>query len=166
MYSRSTTIHNFLYLARLPGWLNRNYGSRIMGNTARTALVIGVTGSLGRAVATVLLQRGWTVRALHRDPSKAAATLSLPVQWVKGDAMRQDDVVAAARGTEVIVHAANPPNYRDWRGLALPMLDNTIAAAKIHNSKIVLPATVYNYGRNSAKVLNENSPQIPTSSKG
>jgi nucleoside-diphosphate-sugar epimerase len=46
------------------------------------------------------------------------------------------------------------------------MLDNTIAAAKIHNSKIVLPATVYNYGRNSAKVLNENSPQIPSSGKG
>ena len=29
----------------------------------------------------------------------------------------------------MIVHAANPPGYKNWRGLALPMLKNTIAAA-------------------------------------
>jgi nucleoside-diphosphate-sugar epimerase len=137
-----------------------------MENTPRTALVIGVTGSLGREIAAVLLQRGWIVKALNREPAKAALTVPLPVQWVKGDAMRQDDVVEAARGTEVIVHAANPPNYRDWRGLALPMLDNTIAAAKINHARIVLPATVYNYGETSARLLRENAPQIPSSRKG
>jgi nucleoside-diphosphate-sugar epimerase len=136
-----------------------------MQNTTRTALILGVTGSIGREAAAAFLRRGWQVRALHRNPELAAASVTLPVQWVKGDAMDLNQMVEAARGSEIIVHGANPPNYRDWRGLALPMLDNTIAAAKISKAVIVLPANVYNFG-NSAHVLKENSPQIPTSRKG
>jgi nucleoside-diphosphate-sugar epimerase len=139
-----------------------------MHSATRTALVIGVTGSIGRELAVALLRRGWQVRALHRDPSAAKASGALPdsVQWTKGDAMQSRDVAEAARGTELIVHAANPPNYRNWRGLALPMLDNTIAAARINNARILLPATIYNFGANSPPVLKENSPQIPTTRKG
>jgi nucleoside-diphosphate-sugar epimerase len=139
-----------------------------MHSATRTALVIGITGSIGREVAEALLRRGWQVRALHRDPSAARISSALPyaVQWIKGDAMLSGDVVEAARGTELIVHAANPPNYRNWRGLALPMLDNTIAAAKISNARILLPAPIYNFGSNAARVLKEISPQIPTTRKG
>ena len=139
-----------------------------MRSATRTALVIGLTGSLGREAAGALLRHGWQVRALHRDPSAAASSSNVPnsVQWVKGDAMQSSDVVEAARGTELIVHAANPPNYRNWRGLALPMLDNTIAAARISNARILMPATIYNFGANAPSVVTESSPQIPTSRKG
>jgi nucleoside-diphosphate-sugar epimerase len=139
-----------------------------MQNATRTALVIGITGSIGREVAGTLLRRGWQLRALHRDPSAARISGPLPdsVQWIKGDAMKSSDVVAAARGTELIVHAANPPNYRNWRGLALPMLDNSIAAARISNARILLPATIYNFGAHAPRVLKENSPQIPATRKG
>jgi nucleoside-diphosphate-sugar epimerase len=133
-----------------------------------TALVIGITGSIGREIAGALLRRGWQVRALHRDPS--AASISGPiansVQWVKGDAMQSSDVVQAAHGTELIVHAANPPKYRNWRGLALPMLENTIAAAKSCNARILLPATIYNFGADAPRILKENSPQAPGTRKG
>ena len=126
-----------------------------MQSPTRTALVIGVTGSIGREIAAALLRRGWRVRALHRDPAAAAISsgLSNAVQWIKGDAMQSSDVVEAARGTELIVHAANPPNYRNWRGLALPMLDNTIAAARISHARILLPATIYNFGADAARGL-------------
>jgi nucleoside-diphosphate-sugar epimerase len=138
-----------------------------MQSATRTALVIGITGSIGREVAEALLRRGWQVRALHRDPSaRISGAQPNVVQWIKGDAMQSSDVAAAARGAELIVHAANPPNYRNWRGLALPMLDNTIAAAKINNARIMLPATIYNFGCNSPHVLKESSPQIPTTRKG
>jgi nucleoside-diphosphate-sugar epimerase len=139
-----------------------------MQSATRTALVIGITGSIGREVARALLRRGWHVRALHRNPSAARISGAQPdsVQWIKGDAMQAGDVVEAARGTELIVHAANPPNYRNWRGLALPMLDNTIGAARVNNARILLPATVYNFGGNAPCVLKENSPQIPTTRKG
>ena len=138
-----------------------------MHSNYRVALVIGITGSIGRAVAAALMLRGWRVRALHRSPESAArsAALSKHIDWVKGDAMQLNDVIEAARGTALIVHAANPPNYRDWRGLALPMLDNSIAAAKFSNARILMPATVYNFGAETT-VLRENSPQIPNSRKG
>jgi nucleoside-diphosphate-sugar epimerase len=139
-----------------------------MQSATRTALVIGITGSIGREVAGALLRHGWQVRALHRDPAAARISGTLPnsVEWVKGDAMQASDVVEAARGSELIVHAANPPNYRNWRGLALPMLENTIAAARSSKARILLPATIYNFGANAARVLKENSPQIPTTRKG
>jgi len=139
-----------------------------MHSATRTALVIGITGSLGREVAGALLRRGWKVRALHRDPLAAAnaGSLSHSVQWIKGDAMQLSDVVDAARGTDLIVHAANPPKYRNWRGLALPMLDNTIAAARSSNARILMPGTIYNFGCDAPRVLTEDSPQIPTSRKG
>jgi nucleoside-diphosphate-sugar epimerase len=136
-----------------------------MQNTTRTALILGITGSLGREAAAAFLRRGWQVRALHRNPELAAVSVALPVQWLKGDAMDLNQMVEAARGSEVIVHGANPPNYRNWRGLALPMLDNTIAAAKTSKALIVLPANIYNFG-SSTSVLKENSPQVPTSRKG
>ena len=53
--------------------------------------------------------------------------------------MNADDVVAAAAGVSVVVHAANPPGYRNWKGLPLPMLESTIAAAKAAGARIVLP---------------------------
>ena len=139
-----------------------------MRTTQQTALVIGVTGSIGSEVAAVLVSRGWQVRALHRNPAAAAVTSALPqsVQWIKGDAMQLSDVLEAARGTTLIVHAANPPNYRNWRGLALPMLDNTIAAAKAVNARILLPATIYNFGEDAPQILTEDSPQNPSSRKG
>jgi nucleoside-diphosphate-sugar epimerase len=139
-----------------------------MQSATRTALIIGITGSIGREVTGGLVRRGWHVRALHRDPAAAAASSTFPnsVQWVKGDAVRSSDVIEAARGTGLIVHAANPPKYRNWRGLALPMLDNTIAAARIANACILMPATIYNFGSDAPRVLKENSPQIPTTRKG
>ena len=45
------------------------------------------------------------------------------------------------------------------------MLDNTIAAARSCNARILMPATIYNFGSMPA-VLKENSPQIPTTRKG
>jgi nucleoside-diphosphate-sugar epimerase len=138
-----------------------------MQSATRTALIIGITGSIGREVTGALMRRGWQVRALHRDPDTAASDhFPNTVQWVKGDAMRANDVIEAARGTALIVHAANPPKYRNWRGLALPMLDNTIAAAKLSNARVLMPATIYNFGADAPRSLQENSPQIPTTRKG
>jgi nucleoside-diphosphate-sugar epimerase len=138
-----------------------------MQSNTQPALVIGITGSVGRELAASLTDRGWQVRALHRDPEAAAATSGLKsIQWIKGDAMQMADVMRAAHGTTLIVHAANPRNYHNWRGLALPMLDNTIAAAKAAGARILFPANIYNFGVNAPQLLKENSPQNPTTRKG
>jgi nucleoside-diphosphate-sugar epimerase len=133
----------------------------------RTALVLGATGGIGGEVARRLLADGWTVRALHRAPDRlpdTAATAGL--SWTRGDAMNAADVAAAAEGATVIVHAVNPPGYRNWGGLVLPMLDNTIAAARTNGARIVLPGTVYNFGPDAFPILHETSPQHPRTIKG
>ena len=98
----------------------------------KTALIIGATGGVGSEIARVLSIRGYEVRALHRDPQRAKSRMGSlgMIEWVKGDAMNAADVLAAAAGVSLVVHAANPPGYRNWKGLVLPMLENSIAAAQ------------------------------------
>jgi len=128
----------------------------------KIALVVGAAGGIGGATAAALARHGWTVRGLTRRPQPHDAA----VEWIGGDAMNAADVLRAAQGASLIVHAANPPGYRDWDKVVLPMLDNTIAAAKAVKARIVLPGTVYNYGADAFPVLRENSPQHPTTRKG
>jgi nucleoside-diphosphate-sugar epimerase len=134
----------------------------------KLALVIGATGGIGCEVAQALLARGWNVRALHRDPAAAQRRSDLPksIIWVAGDAMSTADVFAAASGAHLIIHAANPPYYRDWRGLALPMLQHAIEAARASGARLVLPGNVYNYGPDALPVVSETSPQNPKTRKG
>src|SRR6218665_3677390 len=97
--------------------------------TKRTALVLGATGGIGGAMAKVLMARGWHVRALNRNIA-SAALIEPAIEWHQGDALNAKDVIQAASGAELIVHAVNPPGYRNWETLVLPMLDSTIKAAK------------------------------------
>ena len=124
---------------------------------SNTALVLGATGGIGGEMARQLRDAGWTVRALRRSGEQ---------QIERRDAMNREDVLAAAEGCSVIVHAVNPPGYRRWGELVLPMLDNTIAAAHAKGATIVLPGTVYNYGPSSLPTLHEDSPQQPITRKG
>ncbi len=132
-----------------------------------SALVIGATGGVGGAVTRTLIARGWRVRALNRHPDRAgAAEPDLKVDWVRGDAMIAAEVVAAAHGVELIVHAANPPGYKDWDKLITPMIESSIAAAKATGARILLPGNVYNYGPDAGPHPTETSPETPTTRKG
>ncbi len=136
-----------------------------MKANAKIALILGATGGIGGAVAHNLAQRGWQVRALNRNAATAQAAHP-EFDWQQGDAMSAGDVLAAAQGVDVIVHAVNPPGYRNWAALVLPMLDNTIAAAQATGATIVLPGTIYNFGPDAFPILTEDSPQNPRTKKG
>lgn len=129
------------------------------------ALVLGATGGIGGAVARGLAARGWHVRALNRDVAKASQLLP-DYEWVEGDAMEGRDVLKAAQGVSLIVHAVNPPGYKNWGELVLPMLDNTIAAAHAVGARIVVPGNVYNFGPDAFPILTEDSPQKAVTKKG
>ena len=130
-----------------------------------TVLVLGATGGIGGEVARQLRDSGWDVRALQRRAAQSAVQRN-GITWIRGDAMNREDVIAAADGCSVIVHAVNPPGYRRWSELVLPMLDNTIAAACRLGATIVLPGTVYNFGPDVVPTLTEESPQQPVTCKG
>jgi nucleoside-diphosphate-sugar epimerase len=134
-------------------------------NDNRLALVLGASGGIGFETARRLAQAGWQVRGLKRG--LAAATVDADgIAWIAGDALDRADVLRAAEGCAVIVHAVNPPGYRNWGELVLPMLDNTIAAAAANDALVVLPGTVYNYGPDAFPVVAEDAPQHPATRKG
>jgi nucleoside-diphosphate-sugar epimerase len=134
----------------------------------RTALIVGTTGSFGAHAAQALLKHGWSVRALARDPEAAARTTGprTPIDWVRGDAMNPADMIAAARGAQLIVHAGNPRNYHDWKGLVLPMVDNAITAARSSGARLAIPGNVYNFAPDAGASIAEDAPQAPATRKG
>jgi nucleoside-diphosphate-sugar epimerase len=127
----------------------------------KTALVLGATGGIGGEVARRLVRGGWRVRAMARHVGQTPG-----MEWLRGDAMSASDVAAAAEGASVIVHAVNPPGYRKWNEVVLPMIDHTIAAARREGARVVLPGTVYNFGPDAFGRLDETTPQAPITRKG
>jgi nucleoside-diphosphate-sugar epimerase len=129
----------------------------------KTALVLGATGGIGGEVARGLLSRGWQVRALHRQADSLKRREGF--DWQQGDAMNPSDVSRSTKGVALIVHAVNPPGYRNWAGTVLPMIDSSIAAARENGAQILLPGTVYNYAP-QAVLVTETTPQNPATRKG
>lgn len=132
---------------------------------ASTALVLGASGGIGGEVARLLVARGWRVRAMKRGLGTTRREQD-GMTWVDGDALQAGDVMAAAQGCSVIVHAVNPPGYRHWAEWVLPMIDHTIAAAQALGAMVVLPGTVYNYGPDVFPLITEGAPQNAHTPKG
>lgn len=127
-------------------------------------LILGATGGIGGEIARKLIREKWDVYALRRNGQKNQQDSD--IRWIQGDALNGEQVMAAASGCSVIVHAVNPPGYRNWEQQVLPMLQNTIQAAERNGALIIFPGTVYNYGPDAFPLLREKSPQNPVTRKG
>ncbi|WP_057790474.1 Rossmann-fold NAD(P)-binding domain-containing protein [Roseovarius atlanticus] len=93
----------------------------------KTVLVLGANGRFGRHATEAFWNAGWTVRLFDRG---------------------RDDLMAAARGADIIVAAWNPP-YHHWK-TQLPRLHAQVqAAARVSGSAVLLPGNVYVYGRDA-----------------
>ncbi|SNY93717.1 Nucleoside-diphosphate-sugar epimerase [Cohaesibacter sp. ES.047] len=102
-----------------------------------------------------------------RNLEKSQAASSTPIEWIRGDALVLDDVMRAADGVSVIVHAVNPPGYQNWDKLVMPMLENSIAAARsVGGARLVLQGTIYNFDAASHGVIDEMTEQDGNSRKG
>lgn len=137
--------------------------------TLPTVLMLGANGTIGACLTREFIARGWRVRALVRDAGAAAAAwpASSPVEWFQGDAMDRPAVVEAAAGCDTIVHAVSPPTYAGWDRVVLPMISNTIVAARaVGGARIVLPGTIYNFDPARTPLIGDHSPQRPRTAKG
>ncbi len=77
-----------------------------------TALVTGVTGFVGSAVARVLVAEGWTVRALVRAGANRRNLEGLDLEIVEGDLTDPASIASAVAGCEAVFHVA--ADYRLW----------------------------------------------------
>src|SRR4051795_6286835 len=73
------------------------------------ALVTGATGKVGHAIASALLDKGDQVRALVRDPKRAASVLPAGIEPVKGDVTDVGSLAAAVDGCEVVFNSMGMP---------------------------------------------------------
>jgi uncharacterized protein YbjT (DUF2867 family) len=78
-------------------------------------LVLGITGRVGGATAQNLLAKGYKVRALVRDPGKAADWGSQGVELVQGDFSDAAALTGALRGVEG-AYVMLPPIMTPQRG--------------------------------------------------
>lgn len=69
-------------------------------------LVTGATGKVGSRLAKRLLRRGDRVRALVREPARAAGLVEVGIEVVRGDLLDHASLAAAVQGIEAVVHCA------------------------------------------------------------
>jgi nucleoside-diphosphate-sugar epimerase len=72
-------------------------------------LVTGATGKVGHAIASALLEGSDHVRALVRDPNRAASVLPAGIEPVKGDITDPDSLAAAVEGCELVFNSMGLP---------------------------------------------------------
>src|SRR5882757_6635672 len=73
------------------------------------ALVTGATGKVGHAISSALLERGDQVRAMVRDPQRAASILPAEIEPVRGDATDPESMAAAVEDCELVFNSMGMP---------------------------------------------------------
>jgi nucleoside-diphosphate-sugar epimerase len=128
---------------------------------AKTVVVLGAAGRIGKAAAQAFLDAGYRVKAATRD-GRAVLPGTEPV---KADAMSIDQLRAAFAGADVIFNGLNPL-YPEWKTVALPMARNIMDAMRGSGALHLFPGNVYGFGSPMPPVLREDTPQKPTAVKG
>jgi nucleoside-diphosphate-sugar epimerase len=116
-------------------WVNKRWVYFSMGEFSKSvALVTGATGFIGGRLAERLVEAGWSVRVLVRDPQQLAATLNASCQVVVGNLANLGALKQAVQGADVVFHcAANVSTWDSW---------GAYEAANVHGVQNLLDAIV------------------------
>jgi nucleoside-diphosphate-sugar epimerase len=129
---------------------------------ARTVLVLGANGRFGLAAAQAFADAGWRVLAqVRRD---AAAGMPPQAELVRAP-LRTLAEALVDRVPDVVVHGINPL-YTRWQEEVLPAAHAAMDLAERFGARFMLPGNVYNYGAAMPALIDETTPQRPTTAKG
>jgi dihydroflavonol-4-reductase len=98
-------------------------------NLTGKALVTGASGFVGSAVARLLVERGFSVRALVRSSSPKQHLAGLDIEFVQGDLRDAEAVRQAMAGMRWIFHVA--ADYRLWARNPAEIIDNNMRSTRI-----------------------------------
>jgi nucleoside-diphosphate-sugar epimerase len=137
------------------------------GGLAERILVLGATGGFGRAMVHELVRRRLPVRAQGLSASRLEQALGKleGVEQVTADALQEAQVLSAAEGCAVIVHAVNLP-YARWMPDMQTITANVVRTARNHRATILFPGNVYGFGRQTGRPLPEGTEMQPDTRKG
>jgi nucleoside-diphosphate-sugar epimerase len=129
-------------------------------------LVTGATGKVGSRLAKRLAQRGDRVRALVRDPTRAAALREAHIELVEGDLLDAGSLAAAVHGVDAVVHCAaffrgaTAEQAHAVNDLGSQHLASAARAASV--ARFVFTSTGLVYGGNGGRLAREDDPCAPT----
>jgi len=129
-------------------------------------LVTGATGKVGSRLARRLAQRGDQVRALVRDPARAADLRAAGIELAEGDLLAADSLAAVVRGVDAVVHCAaffrgaTPEQAHAVNDLGTQHLANAARAASV--KRFVFTSTGLVYGPTGGRPAREDDPCAPT----
>ena len=129
-------------------------------------LVTGATGKVGSRLAKRLAQRGDQVRALVRDPARAADLREAGIELAEGDLLEADSLAAAVRGVDAVVHCAaffrgaTPEQAHAVNDLGTQHLARAARAASV--KRFIFTSTGLVYGPNGGRLASEDDPCAPT----
>ena len=127
-------------------------------------LVTGVTGLVGNNVVRLMLDRGLTVRVLHREGSDLRPLAGLDVEVAHGDVRDAEAVRRACRGVTWAIHAAarvhiGYTGLEEQRAVNVEGTRNIAAACLENNVRLVHVSTVDTMGCGSrARPADEQTP--------
>ncbi|HLS57734.1 MAG TPA: NAD-dependent epimerase/dehydratase family protein [Zeimonas sp.] len=133
-----------------------------MNTASRTVLVLGANGRFGAVATRAFTDAGWQVLAQAR---RAPAALPAGARHLATSIEQTEALAREARGAAVVVHAANPV-YTRWTREAVPLARAGMDVAARLGATFMLPGNVYNFGASMPALLDEDTPQRPSSRKG
>ena len=107
------------------------------------ALILGASGHFGGQAARAFADAGWQIEVFKRGA----------------------DMVAAAKGADLIVNGLNPPNYHAWDRLIPEITSAVLNAAKVSGATVLIPGNVYVFGTEPGP-WNEATPHCAVARKG
>ena len=133
------------------------------------ALIFGITGYAGSALARHLVQQGWRVRGIGRSESAADDLESLGVEVEIADVGEPEELVDLGRPDDHVFYLVGSiSGHPDWtERVGLDGVVNAEAAlAGAGVASFVLVQTLAAYGRGSDETITEDTPTQPNSQLG
>jgi len=128
-------------------------------------LITGATGKVGSRLAQRLVARGDQVRALVRDPARAAGLASAGVALARGDLLDPRSLEAAVTGIDAVVHCAaffrgaTPEQAQAVNDEGTRHLANAARGAIV--KRFIFTSTGLVYGANGGRLASEDDPCAP-----
>ncbi|AZB40973.1 SDR family NAD(P)-dependent oxidoreductase [Bacillus sp. FJAT-42376] len=129
--------------------------------------VLGASGGMGYSLVNELVRQGFEVTAFARNKKKLERLFGgvREIDIKTGDAFKEEDILQACKGAEVIFHTVSVP-YSDWTDGHPAIMRHAVQAAKIEQAKLIIIDNIYAYGRQYSKKVTENAQKNPHTKKG
>lgn len=136
----------------------------MVGTQKHPVLVTGATGFIGGRLAWRLVEAGWSVKVLVRDPNRLPSFLRERTEVIVGDLCDRTQIVQAVREVQIVFHCAanvstwdRPESYERTNVIGTQVLVEELSSHGLSDVHLIHISTVDVYGYPSTP-CSETSP--------